>query len=145
VILPGQRPYHLSAFIRTNIPDDFPDDVIAEADTAQPEGLKGREDLRDVPLITIDPSDARDHDDACFAEADTDPSNKGGHILWVAIADVSAYVTPGSALAREARKRGNATYFPVRGRPIVSGPLVWRSLLASRRCWDVPAPPGGWC
>ena len=57
----------LIAIHQHNIPDDFPDDVIAEADTAEPEGLKGREDLRDVPLITIDPSDARDHDDACFA------------------------------------------------------------------------------
>ena len=109
----------LIAIHQHNIPDDFPDDVIAEADTAQPEGLKGREDLRDVPLITIDPSDARDHDDACFAEADTDPSNKGGHILWVAIADVSAYVISGSALDREARKRGNSTYFPDRVVPML--------------------------
>ena len=60
------------------IPDDFPDDVIAEADAAEPKGLKGREDLRELPLVTIDPSDARDHDDACFAEADSDPANEGG-------------------------------------------------------------------
>ncbi|MEH6738000.1 MAG: RNB domain-containing ribonuclease, partial [Sulfitobacter sp.] len=109
----------LIAIHQHSIPDDFPDDVIAEADTAEPEGLKGREDLREVPLITIDPSDARDHDDACFAEADTDPANKGGHILWVAIADVSAYVTPNSALDREARKRGNSTYFPDRVVPML--------------------------
>lgn len=109
----------LIAIHQHNIPDNFPDDVIAEADAAKPKGLKGREDLRDMPLVTIDPSDARDHDDACFAEADTDPANKGGHILWVAIADVSAYVTSGSALDREARKRGNSTYFPDRVVPML--------------------------
>ena len=57
-----------------------------QADAAKPQGLKGREDLRDLPLITIDPSDARDHDDACYAHADEDPKNEGGHVLWVAIA-----------------------------------------------------------
>ena len=109
----------LIAIHQHSIPDDFPDDVIAEADAAEPEGLNGREDLREVPLVTIDPSDARDHDDACFAEEDTDPANKGGHILWVAIADVSAYVTPGSALDGEGRKRGNSTYFPDRVVPML--------------------------
>jgi ribonuclease R len=109
----------LIAIHQHSIPDEFPDDVVAEADAATPMGLKGREDLRDVPLVTIDPSDARDHDDACYAEADTDPANVGGHILWVAIADVSAYVTPGSALDREARKRGNSTYFPDRVVPML--------------------------
>ena len=109
----------LIAIHQHSIPDDFPDDVVAEADKAEPKGLKGREDLRELPLVTIDPSDARDHDDACFAEADTDAANKGGHILWVAIADVSAYVTPASALDREARKRGNSTYFPDRVVPML--------------------------
>ena len=109
----------LIAIHEHGIPDDFPDEVIAEADAQKPAGLKGREDLRDLPLITIDPSDARDHDDACFAEADTDPKNEGGHILWVAIADVAAYVTQGSALDREARKRGNSTYFPDRVVPML--------------------------
>ena len=93
--------------------------MIAEADAAKPIGLKGREDLRDLPLITIDPSDARDHDDACYAHADDDPKNEGGHVVWVAIADVAAYVTPGSALDREARKRGNSTYFPDRVVPML--------------------------
>jgi ribonuclease R len=93
--------------------------VMAQADAAKPEGLKGREDLRDLPLITIDPSDARDHDDACYAHADEDPKNEGGHVVWVAIADVAAYVTPGSALDREARKRGNSTYFPDRVVPML--------------------------
>ncbi|WP_372990023.1 ribonuclease R [Sulfitobacter sp.] len=109
----------LIAIHQHGIPDAFPDDVIAQADAASPVGLKGREDLRDLPLITIDPSDARDHDDACFAHADEDPKNEGGHVIWVAIADVAAYVTPGSALDREARKRGNSTYFPDRVVPML--------------------------
>ncbi|WP_386176180.1 ribonuclease R [Sulfitobacter sp. R86518] len=109
----------LIAIHQHGIPDDFPDDVMAQADSAKPVGLKGREDLRDLPLITIDPSDARDHDDACYAHADEDPKNEGGHVVWVAIADVAAYVTPGSALDREARKRGNSTYFPDRVVPML--------------------------
>lgn len=109
----------LIAIHQHGIPDHFPDEVMAEADRAKPVGLKGREDLRDLPVITIDPSDARDHDDACFAQADDDPDNEGGHVLWVAIADVAAYVTPGSALDREARKRGNSTYFPDRVVPML--------------------------
>ncbi|MEP3676230.1 ribonuclease R [Sulfitobacter sp.] len=136
----------LIAIHEHSIPDDFPDDVIAQADAAEPMGLKGREDLRTLPLVTIDPSDARDHDDACFAEADTDPANEGGHILWVAIADVAAYVTPGSALDREARKRGNSTYFPDRVVPmlpdVLSGDLcslhegVERACIAVRMVLD---------
>ncbi|MFG6589711.1 ribonuclease R [Sulfitobacter sp. 1A12157] len=113
------RAVSLIAIHQHGIPDDFPDDVIAQADAAKPQGLKGREDLRDLPLITIDPSDARDHDDACYAHADDDPKNEGGHVLWVAIADVAAYVTPGSPLDREARKRGNSTYFPDRVVPML--------------------------
>ena len=109
----------LIAIHQHGIPDAFPDDVMAQADEATPVGLKGREDLRDLPLITIDPSDARDHDDACYAHADEDPKNEGGHVVWVAIADVAAYVTPGSALDREARKRGNSTYFPDRVVPML--------------------------
>ncbi|MEL6619185.1 MAG: ribonuclease R [Pseudomonadota bacterium] len=109
----------LIAIHEHGIPDTFDDDVIAEADAKEPVGLKGREDLRDMPLITIDPWDARDHDDACYAHADDDPKNKGGHVIWVAIADVAAYVTPGSALDRAARKRGNSTYFPDRVVPML--------------------------
>ncbi|MCX8952463.1 ribonuclease R [Ruegeria sp. NA] len=109
----------LIAIHQHGIPDDFPDKVIAEADNAKPVGLKGREDLRDMPLLTIDPSDARDRDDACYAHADEDPKNPGGHVIWVAIADVAAYVLPGSALDREARKRGNSSYFPDRVVPML--------------------------
>ncbi|SFK10118.1 ribonuclease R [Celeribacter neptunius] len=109
----------LIAIHQHGIPDDFPDAVIEEADKAKPAGLKGREDLRDLPLVTIDPADARDHDDAVWAELDPDPKNEGGFILWVAIADVAHYVTPGSALDREAWKRGNSTYFPDRVVPML--------------------------
>ncbi|WP_417258388.1 ribonuclease R [Celeribacter sp.] len=113
------RAVSLIAIHQLGIPDDFPDEVIAEADAAKPAGLKGREDLRDVPLVTIDPMDARDRDDAIWAELDTNPANKGGFILWVAIADVAHYVTPGSALDREAWKRGNSSYFPDRVVPML--------------------------
>jgi len=109
----------LIAIHQHGIPDAFPDDAIAEADAAKPLGLGKREDLQEMALITIDPTDARDHDDACYAQADDDPKNPGGHVVWVAIADVAAYVRPGSALDHEARKRGNSTYFPDRVVPML--------------------------
>ncbi len=101
------------------VPTGFSAAAEAEAEAAKAPDLKGRTDLRDVPLVTIDPPDARDHDDAVFAEPDTDPKNKGGWIVWVAIADVSAYVVYGSALDREARDKGNSTYFPDRVEPML--------------------------
>ncbi|MGL4414287.1 ribonuclease R [Roseinatronobacter monicus] len=117
----------LIAIHQHGIRDAFPDDVVAEADKAGPVQEKGRRDLRALPLMTIDPWDARDHDDAVYAEADSDPENAGGYILWVAIADVAAYVRPNSELDREARRRGNSTYFPDRVVPmlpdILSGDL----------------------
>ena len=119
----GPRAVSLIAIHQHGIPDRFPDVVVAEADRALPAPLDGRDDLRDLPLVTIDPSDARDHDDAVFAEADTDAANPGGHIVWVAIADVAYYVRPGSKLDREARKRGNSTYFPDRVVPMLPDTL----------------------
>ncbi len=128
------------------IPDVFPDDVVAEADRAKPAALDEPKDLRDLPLVTIDPADARDHDDAVWAHPDDDPKNAGGHVVWVAIADVARYVRPGSALDREARKRGNSTYFPDRVVPMLpdrlSGDLcslhegVDRACLAVRMVLD---------
>ncbi|TDE37110.1 ribonuclease R [Antarcticimicrobium sediminis] len=109
----------LIAIHQHGIPDAFPDEVIAEADACKPVGLNGREDLRDLPLITIDPADARDRDDACLAQLDDDPKNPGGFVIWVAIADVAAFVRPGSVLDREARKRGNSSYFPDRVVPML--------------------------
>lgn len=101
------------------VPIGFSEAVEAEAaDQALPT-LKGREDLRAIPFITIDPADARDHDDAVYAERDEDEKNPGGWIVWVAIADVAAYVRPGSALDREARDKGNSTYFPDRVEPML--------------------------
>jgi ribonuclease R len=136
----------LIAIHQHGIPDAFDDDAIAEADAARPAPAKGREDLRDLPFVTIDPSDARDRDDAVFAQPDEDPANPGGHVVWVAIADVAAYVRPGSALDRAAWERGNSTYFPDRVVPMLpdrlSGDLcslhegVDRAVLAVRMVLD---------
>src|SRR5271169_6777786 len=80
---------------------------------------RGRTDLRDIPLVTIDGADARDFDDAVWAEPDADPENRGGWHLVVAIADVCWYVRPGIALDQEARRRGNSVYFPDRVVPML--------------------------
>ncbi|MGR3635591.1 MAG: ribonuclease R [Shimia sp.] len=109
----------LIAIHQHGIPDRFPDKVIAEADATKPAPLGKRDDLRDMPFVTIDPADARDHDDACWAHADDDPKNADGHVLWVAIADVAQYVRPDTALDGEARKRGNSSYFPDRVVPML--------------------------
>jgi len=101
------------------LPTGFTAAAEAEAEAAEPPTLAGRIDLRDLPLITIDPSDARDHDDAVYAQPDDDPRNKGGWIVWVAIADVAAYVRSGSALDREARDKANSVYFPDRVEPML--------------------------
>ena len=101
------------------IPHVFRRDTLDEAEAARPATLAGREDWRQVPLITIDPPDAKDHDDAVHAEADTASGNAGGFIITVAIADVAHYVQPGSALDREALVRGNSVYFPDRVVPML--------------------------
>jgi ribonuclease R len=128
------------------IPTDFPPEVIAAAQNATPADPRGRTDLRAIPLVTIDPEDARDHDDAVWAGPDTDPKNPGGVIALVAIADVAHYVTPGSALDREAYKRGNSAYFPDRVVPMLPEALsadlcslkegVDRACLAVRMVFD---------
>ncbi|MFZ2872017.1 ribonuclease R [Zavarzinia sp.] len=101
------------------IPVAFPPEAIKEARKAAPVTLGKREDLRPLPLITIDPVDARDHDDAVYAEPDGDPKNPGGHHVVVAIADVAHYVRPNSALDRAAKERGNSAYFPDRVVPML--------------------------
>lgn len=101
------------------IPDQFPQAVIDEAERQEPAKLGNRVDLRDVPLVTIDPPDARDHDDAVWAEPDADPANKGGFNAIVAIADVAHYVKPDSGIDREAIRRGNSSYFPDRVVPML--------------------------
>ncbi len=94
------------------IPVDFAADVLQEAERLTPPSLGNRTDLRDLPLVTIDGADARDFDDAVWAETDTDPKNPDGWHVIVAIADVAWYVRPGNALDRSARERGNSVYFP---------------------------------
>ncbi len=115
----AQQMTSLIAVHAHGIPDAFPETALAEAEAAKEPDLKRREDLRQLPLITIDPSDARDHDDAVWAEADPDPNNRGGWVVIVAIADVCSYVKPGTALDKEARKRGNSVYFPDRVVPML--------------------------
>lgn len=117
------RSISLIAIHQHEIPDHFPDDVVIEAEAAVPAELGGRTDLRHLPLFTIDPFDARDRDDAICAAPDDDPANLGGHIVWVAIADVAHYVRPGSKLDKEARKRGNSSYFPDRVVPMLPDAL----------------------
>jgi ribonuclease R len=114
-----ERKVSLIAVHAHGIPDDFPQSVIDETRDLKPPQLAGRTDLRGIPLLTIDPVDARDHDDAVYAEPDTDPKNSGGHIVIVAIADVAHYVRPDTRLDREAQIRGNSVYFPDRVVPML--------------------------
>ncbi|HTO81749.1 MAG TPA: ribonuclease R [Methylomirabilota bacterium] len=102
-----------------DIPTEFPRQALDLAQAAEPAPLGQRTDLRAVPLVTIDPEDARDHDDAVWAAPDEDPANPGGFRLLVAIADVAWYVRAGAALDREAEKRGNSVYFPDRVVPML--------------------------
>ena len=113
------RTISLIAIHAHGIPTVFPQSVLDEAKAAKPVEVKGRTDLRNVPLVTIDPEDARDHDDAVWAGPDENPANPGGQVVIVAIADVAYYVTPGSALDKEALRRGNSAYFPDRVVPML--------------------------
>lgn len=114
-----QNAISLIAVHRHGIPDHFPKDVLAELDNLPVLSADNREDLRDTPLITIDPSDARDHDDAVYACEDQAPDNVGGFIILVAIADVALYIHTSSQLDKEALKRGNSVYFPDRVVPML--------------------------
>jgi ribonuclease R len=113
------RSFSLIAIHKHGIPHEFPDLVIEEAERVARQDLGRREDLSHVPMVAIDPADARDHDDAVWAAGDDDPANEGGWKAIVAIADVSYYVRSGSALDKEARKRGNSVYFPDRVVPML--------------------------
>jgi ribonuclease R len=117
--LKGEHAVSLIAIHAHGIPHLFPGAALAEAKAAIPADLAGREDWRHLPFVTIDPTDARDHDDAVHAVADTDAANRGGYVISVAIADVAHYVHPGSALDREALLRGNSVYFPDRVVPML--------------------------
>lgn len=113
------RAVSLIAIYEHGIPVEFSEAALEAAESARPPALGDRTDLRDVPFVTIDPADARDHDDAVWAEADKDPNNPGGWVVFVAIADVAHFVKPGCVLDREALKRGNSTYFPDRVVPML--------------------------
>lgn len=113
------RSFSLIAIHKHGIPHEFPDAVLEEAERVAGQELGRREDLTHIPIVAIDPADARDHDDAVWAAPDDDPGNEGGWKAIVAIADVSFYVRPGSALDKEARKRGNSVYFPDRVVPML--------------------------
>jgi ribonuclease R len=121
-VLNDMRPSDLAArfaILRHDLPQEFPPEVLNAANLFAPEvsaaDIQGREDLRDLPLVTIDGEDARDFDDAVYAE----PARGGGWRLIVAIADVSNYVRYGTALDGEARARATSVYFPDRVIPML--------------------------
>jgi ribonuclease R len=136
----SEKAISLIALEEHGIPYVFPRQVVSEAETIQPLDSTAneawREDWRDKPLITIDPSDARDHDDAVHAMAD--PDNPGGHVVTVAIADVAFYVRSGSGLDKEAVKRGNSIYFPGRVVPMLPE-RISNDLCSLRQSEDRPA------
>lgn len=117
--LENPRTISLIAIHNHDIPFEFPTGVEESPEKATAPTLKGRTDLRHIPFITIDPADARDHDDAVWAEPDDSPNNVDGHIVWVAIADVAHFVATGSAMDKEALRRGNSCYFPDRVVPML--------------------------
>ncbi len=129
------RAFSLIAIHKHGIPNRFTEETLAEAALAAKLPLSGdrREDLRHLPIVAIDPVDARDHDDAIWAE----PDGEGGFRALVAIADVSFYVRPGSEVDREARKRGNSVYFPDRVVPML--PEVLSADVCSLRAGEVRA------
>ncbi|WP_159982165.1 MULTISPECIES: ribonuclease R [unclassified Novosphingobium] len=111
------KAFSLIAIHKHGIPNHFGQETLDEAQLAAklPLSHDSREDLRHLPIVAIDPSDARDHDDAIWAK----PDGQGGFDALVAIADVSFYVRPGGEIDREARKRGNSVYFPDRVVPML--------------------------
>ena len=113
----SEKAISLIALEEHGIPHVFPHAVLEAAEAAEPADMAHREDWTKLPLVTIDPPDARDHDDAVHAEPD--PENPSGFLVTVAIADVAYYVRPGSDLDREAEKRGNSVYFPGRVVPML--------------------------
>ena len=111
------KAFSLIAIHKHGIPFAFNPEAVEEAGIAAklPVSAETREDLRHLPIVAIDPADARDHDDAIWAE----PDGQGGFRALIAIADVSFYVRPGSAVDSDARKRGNSVYFPDRVVPML--------------------------
>ncbi len=135
--LASEKAVSLIAIHAHEIPQVFSPAALREAEAAKPATLSGREDWRALPLVTIDPPDAKDHDDAVHAAADSDPKNRGGYVVDVAIADVAFYVRPGSALDRDALTRGNSVYFPDRVVPMLP------ERISNDLCSLVPGEPRG--
>ncbi len=134
----GEKAVSLIALRAHDIPDVFRPEAIAEAERATAATMQGREDWRDLPLVTIDPPDAKDHDDAVHAAPDSSPDNEGGFILTVAIADVAHYVKPHSPLDKDALERGNSVYFPDRVVPMLPE-RISNDLCSLRETEDRPA------
>jgi ribonuclease R len=138
----SEKAISLIAINTHSIPDLFRPETIEASEAARParmeaEGFR-REDWRSLPLLTIDPPDAKDHDDAVHAAPDDAPDNPEGFIVTVAIADVSFYVRPGSALDKEALDRGNSVYFPDRVVPMLPE-RISNDLCSLRQGEDRPA------
>jgi ribonuclease R len=134
----SEKAVSLIAIHAHSIPHVFPPEVVKEVEAAGPAALSGREDWRALPLVTIDPADAKDHDDAVHATPDEDPDNAGGFVVTVAIADVAAYVRPGSAMDAQALERGNSVYFPDRVVPMLPE-RISNDLCSLRPLEDRPA------
>jgi len=132
----SEKSLSLIALYTHSIPHIFPQQVMDEATNAQPISTKGYEDWRAFDFVTIDPIDAKDHDDAVCAEPD--PEGEGGFRVRVAIADVGAYVASGSALDVEAERRGNSVYFPDRVVPMLPE-RISNDLCSLREGEDRPA------
>jgi len=115
----GEKAVSMIALRAHDIPDVFREEALAEAKRAGRATLEHREDWRELPLVTIDPPDAKDHDDAVHAAQDKAADNPGGFVITVAIADVAHYVRPHSALDKDALERGNSVYFPDRVVPML--------------------------
>ncbi|WP_455477670.1 ribonuclease R [Bartonella sp. B41] len=134
----GEKTLSMISLLSRDIPHIFSEDVLDQAKNLKPANINNREDWRHLPLITIDPPDAKDHDDAVYATTDKDPENSGGWIIVVAIADVSYYIKTGSALDQEALKRGNSIYFPDHVVPMLPE-CISNNLCSLRKGKDRPA------
>jgi ribonuclease R len=135
----SERAVSLIALETHHIPHVFSPAALKEAEAARPIRLAAsREDWRALPLVTIDPPDAKDHDDAVHATLDSDPRNPGGFVVTVAIADVAAYVHPGMAMDGQALERGNSVYFPDRVVPMLPE-RISNDLCSLRALEDRPA------
>ena len=134
----SEKAVSMIAIYAHGIPHIFPNDVLAEAEAASPAPLRDREDWRNEPLLTIDPPDAKDHDDAVMAVPDPDPKNPGGTIVTVAIADVAWYVRPGHGARSRSAEARQLGLFPGSRRADAARAHLQRPVLAPRR----RGPPG---